>query len=162
MLLAWIGWRSLPIHFHLLRRPHVLRGRCRPGREAAGRRAVAPYVPRAAADPVLHGVVREHLETFLAAPAARTDGVGLPRFIEREFRASSGAGCSSMAFSACGATTVRSSASCRCRVKAARSVPVAAAGAWRSRQRISYTRSSPRSPPASLRQSNSLVEPPGR
>src|SRR5262249_26201563 len=76
MLLAWIGWRSLPIHFHLLRRPHVLRGRCRHGTEAAGPRAVAPYVPRAAADTVLHGVVREHLETFLAAPAARTDGVG--------------------------------------------------------------------------------------
>jgi hypothetical protein len=30
-------------------------------------------------------VVREHLETFLAA-AARTDGIGLPRSIEREFR----------------------------------------------------------------------------
>jgi hypothetical protein len=40
---------------------------------------VARYVPRAAADTVLHGVVREHLETFLAAAAARTDGVGLPR-----------------------------------------------------------------------------------
>jgi hypothetical protein len=48
---------------------------------------VAPYAPRAAADTVLHGVIREHLETFLAAAAARTDGVGLPRFIEREFRA---------------------------------------------------------------------------
>jgi hypothetical protein len=47
---------------------------------------VAPYVPRAAADTVLHGVVQEHLETFLAAAAARTDGVGLPHFIEREFR----------------------------------------------------------------------------
>jgi hypothetical protein len=48
---------------------------------------VAPYVPRSAAETVLHGEFREHLETFLAAPAARTDGVGLPRFIEREFRA---------------------------------------------------------------------------
>jgi len=47
---------------------------------------VAPYVPRAAADTVLHGVIREHLETFLAAAAARTDGVGLPGFIERELR----------------------------------------------------------------------------
>jgi hypothetical protein len=47
---------------------------------------VAPYVPRAAADTVLHGVVREHLETFLAAAAARTGGEGLPRFIERELR----------------------------------------------------------------------------
>jgi hypothetical protein len=47
---------------------------------------VAPYVPRAAAETVLHGVIREHLETFLAAAAARTDGGGLPRFIERELR----------------------------------------------------------------------------
>jgi hypothetical protein len=50
-------------------------------------RPVAPNVPRAAVDTVLHGVVREHLEAFLAAAAARTDGVGLPHFIEREFRA---------------------------------------------------------------------------
>jgi Transposase zinc-binding domain len=48
---------------------------------------VAPYVPRAAADTVLHGVIHEHLEAFLAAVAARTNGVGLPHFIEREFRA---------------------------------------------------------------------------
>ena len=69
------------------RRDRVLwRSRCH-GTEAAGPRAVAPYVPRAAADTVLHGVVQEHLETFLAAAAARTDGVGLPHFIEREFRA---------------------------------------------------------------------------
>jgi hypothetical protein len=58
----------------------------RHGTEAAGLRAVAPYIPRAAADTVLHGVVQENLETFLAAAAARTDGVGLPHFIEREFR----------------------------------------------------------------------------
>src|SRR5262249_56716269 len=53
--------------------------------EAAGPRAVAAYVPRTAIDTVLHGVVRQHLETFLAAAAARTNGVGLPSFIEREF-----------------------------------------------------------------------------
>ena len=64
-------------------RSPVLRPRCCQGTEPAGPRAVAPYVPRAAADTVLHGVVREHLETFLAAAAARADGVGLPRFIER-------------------------------------------------------------------------------
>jgi hypothetical protein len=34
---------------------------------------------------VLHGVVREHLETFLAQ-ARRLHGEGYPRFIEREFR----------------------------------------------------------------------------
>ena len=48
---------------------------------------MAPYVPRAAADTVLDGLVHEHLETFLATSAARTDGMGLPHFIEREFRA---------------------------------------------------------------------------
>src|SRR5580765_1571334 len=36
--------------------------------------------------PVLHRVVREHFETFRAEIAARTDGGGLPRFVEREFR----------------------------------------------------------------------------
>ena len=44
------------------------------------------YTPRVADGTVLHGVVRDHLETFLAAAAARTDGVGLPPFVEREFR----------------------------------------------------------------------------
>src|SRR5262249_51553167 len=68
-------------------RSRVLRPRCCHGTEAAGPRAVAAYAPRTAIDTVLHGVIREHLETFLAAAAARTDGVGLPHFIEREFRA---------------------------------------------------------------------------
>ena len=44
------------------------------------------YTPRVADGTVLHGVVRDHLETFLATAAARTDGVGLPPFVEREFR----------------------------------------------------------------------------
>ena len=35
---------------------------------------------------MLHQVVRTHLEGFLAETAAATDGVGVPRFIEREFR----------------------------------------------------------------------------
>jgi hypothetical protein len=47
---------------------------------------VGVYTPREAEATVLHGVVREHLEEFLATAAARTDGVGLPAFIEREFR----------------------------------------------------------------------------
>jgi len=34
---------------------------------------------------VLHQVVAEHLEAFLAAVAAG-DGAGLPQFVEREFR----------------------------------------------------------------------------
>jgi len=47
---------------------------------------VGAYTPRVADGTVLHGVVRDHLETFLATVAARSDGVGLPAFVEREFR----------------------------------------------------------------------------
>ena len=46
----------------------------------------ATYQPRAAEGTVLHRVVRDHLETFLREVADRTDGGGLPRFVEREFR----------------------------------------------------------------------------
>ena len=35
---------------------------------------------------MLHHVVREHLETFLAEARLRGDGTGLPAFVEREFR----------------------------------------------------------------------------
>ena len=35
---------------------------------------------------VLHTVVRENLDTFLREAADRSDGAGVPRFIEREFR----------------------------------------------------------------------------
>ena len=44
------------------------------------------YVPRVPAQSVLHGVVREHLETFLAPAAESRDGARLPGFVEREFR----------------------------------------------------------------------------
>lgn len=43
------------------------------------------YEPRATPETVLHQVVRSHLDRFLTVTAA-TDGAGLPRFIEREFR----------------------------------------------------------------------------
>lgn len=56
------------------------------------------YEPRAADATVLHRVVREHLETFLAAAAARTDGAGMPPFIEREFRDFLGCGSYSRGF----------------------------------------------------------------
>ncbi|MGH3638865.1 MAG: hypothetical protein ACRDUX_07530 [Mycobacterium sp.] len=36
---------------------------------------------------VLHQVVREHLETFLAEARLRGGGEGLPHFVERELRA---------------------------------------------------------------------------
>ncbi|MFQ5830721.1 MAG: transposase zinc-binding domain-containing protein, partial [Candidatus Methylomirabilia bacterium] len=35
---------------------------------------------------MLHQVVREHLEAFLRTAAAAGEGVGLPQFVEREFR----------------------------------------------------------------------------
>ena len=35
---------------------------------------------------MLHQVVGEHLEAFLRAAAEAGDGVGLPQFVEREFR----------------------------------------------------------------------------
>jgi len=47
---------------------------------------VPVYRPRAAEHTVLHQVVAEHLETFLASVAEAGDGVGVPQFVEREFR----------------------------------------------------------------------------
>ncbi len=44
------------------------------------------YRPRDAEHTVLHQVIREHLESFLRAAAEAGDGVGLPAFVEREFR----------------------------------------------------------------------------
>jgi hypothetical protein len=44
------------------------------------------YRPRDAEHTVLHQVIREHLEPFLRAAAEAGEGVGLPRFVEREFR----------------------------------------------------------------------------
>ena len=44
------------------------------------------YEPRSPAGTVLHRVVRTHLDRFLAETAAASDGAGVPRFIEREFR----------------------------------------------------------------------------
>jgi hypothetical protein len=44
------------------------------------------YKPRAVTETVLHQVVNAYLERFLAGAAAATDGAGLPRFVEREFR----------------------------------------------------------------------------
>jgi hypothetical protein len=49
--------------------------------------ATATYQPRATERGILHSVVREHLETFLAEAArAGREGVGLPEFVEQEFR----------------------------------------------------------------------------
>ena len=44
------------------------------------------YRPRATEHGALHRFVNEHLETFLAEARARSDGDGLPHFVERELR----------------------------------------------------------------------------
>jgi hypothetical protein len=44
------------------------------------------YRPRDAEHTVLHQVVALHLDAFLRAAAEAGDGVGLPQFVEREFR----------------------------------------------------------------------------
>ncbi len=45
------------------------------------------YTPRDPAADVLHRVVRDHLQTFLADAARLRDGEGVPRFVEQEFQA---------------------------------------------------------------------------
>ena len=45
------------------------------------------YQPRQPERDVLRGVVRDHFETLRARAADRSDGPGLPQFVEREFRA---------------------------------------------------------------------------
>jgi len=44
------------------------------------------YRPRDAEHTVLHRVIGEHLEAFLREAAEAGAGVGLPQFVEREFR----------------------------------------------------------------------------
>ena len=44
------------------------------------------YQPRQPAQAVLHHVVRDHLETFLAQAGTLRDGEGVPGFVEEEFR----------------------------------------------------------------------------
>ena len=61
----------------------------RTARRAVPRRmaCVQPvYRPRNAEHSVLHQVIREHLEAFLREAAEAGQGVGLPQFVEREFR----------------------------------------------------------------------------
>jgi hypothetical protein len=45
------------------------------------------YQPRDPANSVVYRVVRDHLEVFLAEAAAAGNGAGVPRFVERAFRA---------------------------------------------------------------------------
>jgi len=54
---------------------------------AASRPLPPGYRRREPEKTVLYGVVREHLETFLAdARAASPSGAGYPAFVEKEFR----------------------------------------------------------------------------
>ena len=48
--------------------------------------ASATYQPRATDQGVLHTVIRQHLETFLAEAARGQAGASLPGFVEQEFR----------------------------------------------------------------------------
>ena len=66
----------------------------------------------------LHQVVRTHLERFLAETAAATDGVGVPRFTERELRDLLGCGALGWGFARAG--TVRPLTSLICHALAER------------------------------------------
>jgi len=50
---------------------------------------------------VLHQVLREHLETFLAEARQRGNGAGLPHFVERELRTFLGCGVMASGFARC-------------------------------------------------------------
>jgi hypothetical protein len=54
--------------------------------------AAVAYRPRDGTAGVLHAVVREHLEEFLALAVRRGDGIGMPRFVEQELRRFLGCG----------------------------------------------------------------------
>ncbi|MBI3782975.1 MAG: transposase [Deltaproteobacteria bacterium] len=49
-------------------------------------RARDTYIRRRPEDTILYGIVRQHLENFLAEARQRSDGRGLPQFVDREFR----------------------------------------------------------------------------
>jgi Transposase zinc-binding domain len=59
---------------------------CAGSRAEALGRGRQTYVRRQPEQSVLHGVVREHLETFLAEARERGGGDGVPAFVERELR----------------------------------------------------------------------------
>ena len=88
----------------------------------------AVYRPRDAEHTVLHTVIREHLETFLHEAATRTDGPGLPRFVEEEFRAFLRCGVLAHGFARLRCDGCGWTASCRFRASAAGSARVAGAG----------------------------------
>jgi len=54
--------------------------------------ATGAYRPRDGTMTVLHAVVRDHLEEFLALAARHGDGTGMPGFVEQELRRFLGCG----------------------------------------------------------------------
>jgi hypothetical protein len=48
--------------------------------------AVATYEPRDPSRTVLYTVIADHLETFLASLDADPEAIGLPAYVQREFR----------------------------------------------------------------------------
>jgi hypothetical protein len=60
--------------------------------------ATGASTPRDRAQGALHQVVRDHFETFRAQAASLRDGEGLPRFVERAFRAFLTCGCLAAGF----------------------------------------------------------------
>jgi hypothetical protein len=62
------------------------------------------YEPRDPTSTILHGIVRDHFETFRAHAASLRDGEGLPRFVEQEFRDFLRCGCLAGGFAPCGDT----------------------------------------------------------
>jgi hypothetical protein len=49
-------------------------------------RPSASYEPRRPAGSVLHRIVQDHLESFLAEAARMREGEGVPQFVARAFR----------------------------------------------------------------------------
>ena len=72
------------------------------GRGAAGR----PYVSRKPEQTVLHRVVREHLETFLAEARLRGGGEGVPAFVERGLQPEMSKACGNAALLCCAGDSV--------------------------------------------------------
>ena len=91
---------------------------------------VAPlYRPRDAEHTVLHQVIAEHLEAFVSAAAEAGGGVGLPQFVEQEFRAFLACGVFEAGVArGFGARAAGASTWCRSRVRAADSVRVVVGG----------------------------------
>src|SRR5579872_1125308 len=86
------------------------------------------YAPRRPTETVLYGLVRQHLESFLARAREHYES-GLPRYVEQELRAYLKCGCSARASPGAIATPAVTICSLPSRVTAGRSARAARAGA---------------------------------